>query len=492
MAEPDRIPWQFIEPLAAADFETNGRFGALEALREEWKNYLHALPDKEALQVRQRSLRRLSIETGFLERLYDIEWGLTLTLVAEGFAREVVERAQGQLDDDVLGTLRSQRDALEMVMDFVEARRTLSPGFIRELHHAMTRTQATYEARDARGEIFQRELAHGEWKQDPNHVILSDGTILEYTPPEHIPAEMDRLVELYRALEAQAVHPVVKAAWLHHRFVQIHPFADGNGRVARALTLLVMQTHRYAPLVVDRWHRKAYVQALEEARRGSLKELVKLFTNLESAALASELERPVKVEAGEALEAAHTLAAQLVAARDRKRSDVAKRLEVRARAIAGRIEAWFLQKEKEMRAVFSKQGLADVKFRVFSELGESEKARWFRTQVISSAHRAGHYADLTAFAGYVQLRVAIENATLRYVASIHGAGRETGVMAVTTFGTLRSAAEAGTGQNVATTFDAFRFAHTESLEDLDGRAPEIEELLDSGLTVALLKLHKRI
>jgi|GEM_PF-6737520 len=30
-------------------------------------------------------------------------------------------------------------------------------------------------------------------------------------------------------------HPLLVAAWLHHQFVQIHPFQDGNGRVTRAL-----------------------------------------------------------------------------------------------------------------------------------------------------------------------------------------------------------------------------------------------------------------
>jgi fido (protein-threonine AMPylation protein) len=72
-------------------------------------------------------------------------------------------------------------------------------------------------------------------------------------------------------------HPVVRSAWLHHRFVCVHPFQDGNGRVARALTLLVLLRNHYAPLVVDRNQRADYLDALDEANEGDLRPLVRLF-----------------------------------------------------------------------------------------------------------------------------------------------------------------------------------------------------------------------
>jgi len=44
---------------------------------------------------------------------------------------------------------------------------------------------------------------------------------------------MERLLELHQS--HMSVPPEVSAAWLHHRFTQIHPFQDGNGRIARAI-----------------------------------------------------------------------------------------------------------------------------------------------------------------------------------------------------------------------------------------------------------------
>ncbi len=493
MTHEQRIAWRPIEPLDA-DVPSNGAFVALEALRQEWRRFQDSLGEEDRTEIRGRSLRRLAIETGILERLYDVEWDLTLTLVAEGFARDVVERVKGRLDDHVLATLRAQRDALEMVVDFAGQQRPLSVGFIKELHHALTRTQATYTATDALGRTFERELLHGDWKRDPNHVELRDGTLLEYAPPEHVAAEMDRLVALFADLETTDAHPLVKAAWLHHRFVQIHPFADGNGRVARALMLLVVQQHHYAPLVVDRFHRDAYLTALDQANAGDLAPFVRLCVRLESAALVSELERPRRPESGAAHRVAHTLAAQLKATRDRQRSDVRQQLQARAVAVAGRVQHWFERQEAELRDVFNRQGLFDVRIKAFPELPPSAKAHWFRRQIFDVAHRLGHYADLSGYVGYCLLRIQVGSMVLRYIASLHGVGRDPGVMAVVTFGMLDSGEESEgdtLGRTFETTYgdDAFRFVAGESAEALEKRAEELYELLDEGLSGALLRLQ---
>ena len=88
---------------------------------------------------------------------------------------------------------------------------------------------------------------------------------------------MDRLIEYHRGHESVA--PEVEAAWLHHRFTQIHPFQDGNGRIARALATLVFVKAGWFPLVVRNEGRARYLDALERADAGDLSELVKLFAS---------------------------------------------------------------------------------------------------------------------------------------------------------------------------------------------------------------------
>ena len=503
--EIKRIAWKPIEPLDAGQLGLNGAMAALEALRQEWERYLGTLTSDEQAQVRQRSLRRLAVETGIIERLYDIDWGLTLTLVAEGFTKDVVERAGGRIDDHTLLTLQAQRESLGMVLDFVNEDRRLTPSFIKELHAAMTRTQRTYTATDVLGRTIETELPHGEWKHLPNHVLRKDGTLLEYAPPTQVASEMDRLAELYEDLEKKAVHPLVISAWLHHRFVQIHPFADGNGRVARALTLLILQKHRYAPLVIDRFHRSEYIDALEVANTGDLRPLNRLFVRLESSALASELERLEQPAAsGVAVEVAHTLAAQIAAHRQKRESELQQKLRVRGKALGARLGSWLKRKKQELQAVFKDQGTQGVTILTSIELPPSEKTRWFRLQVIESARATGHYANFDTFTGWGSLRVRVENLDLRYVVSIHGAGRDAGVLAVTTFGILgiRSSDKGGRSREIdpsakppeaiATTRDAFLLVHSESMEALDNRAQDLEDLLEEGLAVALSRLSQAL
>jgi fido (protein-threonine AMPylation protein) len=494
-----RVPWHPIAPLADEDRLSNGALASLDALREEWARRLREIADEELARIRQRSLRRLSVETGILERLYEVDWGLTLTLLAEGFTRDVVERAGGHVDDRTLATLRAQTDSLAMVLDFVRQQRPLTPGFIRELHHAITRTQDTYVVTDSLGRITETELQKGEWKTQSNHVLRNDNTLLEYAPPEHVSAEIDSLIQYWTELDATAIHPVVKAAWLHHRFVQIHPFADGNGRVARALTLLVLEKYQYAPLVVDRWHRTDYLRALDAANNGSLLELVRLFIRLEASALTNELERPLEpAVGGVALDVAHTLAAQLAETRRQRQSEIQRRLTARAVAVGGRMRQWFEQKRAALEEVFRNRGSTDVVVSAATEMPPSDRTHWFRRQIIEAAQVAGHYADFRTFCGWSSIRIRTDRWLLRYVASLHGAGREPGIMAVTTFAEIEShsAQESEDSspprEQIRTTFDAFRLVHTEAIEDINRRASELENLLDDGLAVSLAEMMKKL
>lgn len=58
----------------------------------------------------------------------------------------------------------------------------------------------------------------------------------------------------------------VKAIEAHYRLVSIHPFADGNGRVARLLLNCILLQNDYPPLVIPKESRRAYVTALEQGQ----------------------------------------------------------------------------------------------------------------------------------------------------------------------------------------------------------------------------------
>jgi fido (protein-threonine AMPylation protein) len=496
-AQPERIPWRSIEPLGNEDRFTNGTFGVLEALRTEWQRRLSLMPEQERSAARQRTLRKLAVETGIIERIYDVDWGLTQTLVAEGFTRDVVERAGGRVDDKTLFALRAHMDGIELVLHFIRAERKLSAGFVKELHQCLLQAQPYYVATDSLGRTFETELIRGDWKKHANHVQRGDGRILEYAPPEQVPSEMDRLVSLWEDLDRTSEHPLTKAAWLHHRLVQIHPFADGNGRVARALTLLVLEKHHYAPLVVDRWHRNEYLQALDDANDGNLASLTRLFVKLENAALTGELERPPMESQGLDGDIAHTLADQLARLKEQRTSAIQRKVEARTIAMSGRISSWFSAREQALSQLFSAKGV-DVDVHARAELNESNFRHWYHHQIIDSARAVGHFANFGLHQSWWRLRILTEGLQMDFVASMHGVGREPGVVAVTTFAEMRdrgrSAADANPSapEYVATAKDAFYFVHTEEISVIESRAAELDRVLEEGLAQALARLLKSI
>lgn len=76
---------------------------------------------------------------------------------------------------------------------------------------------------------------------------------------------MTDLVDWYNAAEAEGkLSPVELAALFHYRFIRIHPFEDGNGRIARLMMNFILHRHGY-PMIVVRSRRKSeYLEALHQ------------------------------------------------------------------------------------------------------------------------------------------------------------------------------------------------------------------------------------
>jgi Fic family protein len=97
------------------------------------------------------------------------------------------------------------------------------------------------------------EYHRGQYKQTENNVVAYDregkeiGVIFETTSPFQTPQEMQRLVEsTNQALTDKPVHPLLIIALFVVRFLAIHPFQDGNGRLSRILTTLMLLRSGYA------------------------------------------------------------------------------------------------------------------------------------------------------------------------------------------------------------------------------------------------------
>jgi Fic family protein len=253
--------------------------GELESLQRVWRRQKDELIEPQSLEEFEKRLRReWSIETGIIENVYTLDRGITKTLIEKGIDAALIPHGASDRDSTLVARIiQDHYDALEGMFDFVGGQRDLSTSYIKELHAALLRNQSTHTVVDQFGQAFEKPLEKGQYKTAPNSPTRPDGTIHEYCPPEQVASEMDRLVSMYEGHQPQGVPLEVEAAWLHHRFTQIHPFADGNGRVARAVASLVFIKAGWFPLIVDRDQWDRYVEALEKADHGDLRSLVALF-----------------------------------------------------------------------------------------------------------------------------------------------------------------------------------------------------------------------
>ena len=111
----------------------------------------------------------------------------------------------------------------------------------------------------------------------PNHVKTPTGEIHYYATPEETPAKMEELMNWLRGhQEKHDLHPVIVAVIFHHRFVSIHPFDDGNGRMARLLMNLLLLQDGYPPVVLKKEDRYTYYAALRQADVGELTPFIEL------------------------------------------------------------------------------------------------------------------------------------------------------------------------------------------------------------------------
>ena len=247
--------------------------GELGPLLQFWNDQRADLEQSGALaEFNKRLGREWSIETGQIEGVYDIDRGITQTLIERGIDADLIGNQPGQKAPELIASIiQDHADVLEGLFQFVKGDRPLSKSYVHELHTALLRHQETTTMVDQFGNLFESKLVKGKYKERPNNPKKPDGSMHQYCPPEQVESEMECVLALHAEHEKKGVPVEVEAAWLHHRFTQIHPYQDGNGRVARALASLLFIKAGWFPVVVTRDERSRYIDALEAADNRDLR-----------------------------------------------------------------------------------------------------------------------------------------------------------------------------------------------------------------------------
>lgn len=274
--------------LAAADaaYEPFAPFVAWAAepvARGSWEDAAsHLAASRDAASVEEVNtaldevLRAAAVDTGAIEGLYRADRGFTLSV-----ARNVISLDQAEVEAGIgfRRTFEAQLAGFQMAVALATGGEVLTEAAIREVHRVTCADDATYRVLTPHG-VQERALDLGAYKVEPNHVQRADGSFHSYAPVDRVPDEMHRLVDEMRSDDFAAAPAVVQAAFVHHALTSIHPFSDGNGRVARLLASVWLLRAASIPLWVEVSDREAYVDALAAADGGDRQPFLRFVTSV--------------------------------------------------------------------------------------------------------------------------------------------------------------------------------------------------------------------
>lgn len=222
-----------------------------------WQN-LQPLSEKD----RERLSRRFTVDFNYNSNHIEgntLTYGQTEILLLFG-------KVVGEADLRHVQEMTASNVGLRMMTEAAALKdMPLTQNFIRTLHKTLLREDyIVYRGLPDGGQTSY--LIHaGQYKTRPNSVITRYGDRIEYASPEETPSLMSDLVDWYNEAEQDAkLSPVELAALFHYRYIRIHPFEDGNGRIARLMVNYILSRHGY-PMVVVRGRKKnEYLEALHQ------------------------------------------------------------------------------------------------------------------------------------------------------------------------------------------------------------------------------------
>ncbi len=468
----------------------------LRALWTVWLEKQDELENSGAFQDFLKKMQReWAIETGIIERLYTWDRGVTEVLIQQGIDSSLIAHKGGiqrEKAEHIKRIIDDQLSIVEGLFSFVKGEQPLTEHFIRGLQAQFTEHQDYTEALAADGTLLRVALEKGQYKTLPNNPKRPDGLVHAYCPPELAQEEMSRLVGWYREAE-DTVPTEIKAAWLHHRFTQIHPFQDGNGRVARALASLVFLKDRYFPLVIRDSDRKEYIGALELADDGDLRPLVNLFSRRQKEAILRALGLEQQVQ--QSNHAEQIMLSTLQVLKDKHDGE-----HKRFAQVYGYADDLFLI-AKERLDLFTQKldnALMEVtppnqeRYRAYlhSADNESDRKHYFYHQIVDTAQKFDYFANLERYRAWLRISIRT-NEIFEFVVSLHGYGYgETGIMAASAFTDRRVDKEGGGTETIGTqpaSIDLFQFNYAESRESTEER---FREWLESALAIAMAEWNR--
>jgi Fic family protein len=233
----------------------------IETLSKELNNLPKLLPEVEN-KLWQKYRLEFNYNSNHMEG-NTLTYGQTELLL-------IFEKTTGDHQIREFEEMKAHDVALKMIVELAnDKERDLNEIFIKELNQCILVRPYYKDAITADGQKTRKEILVGEYKKLPNHVLLQNGETFYYASPEETPAKMGDLMGFYKSGAINFdTNPVELAAMIHYKFVRIHPFDDGNGRMARLLMNYILLKNNLPPVVIKSADKPKYLTALNKADTG--------------------------------------------------------------------------------------------------------------------------------------------------------------------------------------------------------------------------------
>ena len=230
----------------------------LETALEKWQS-IQPISDVNRERLSQRFTVDFNYNSNHIEG-NTLTYGQTEILLLFG-------KVIGEADVHDVQEMTASNVGLKMMTEEAAIKEMpLTQNFIRTLHKTLLREDYTVYRNLPDGQQTSYVIHAGQYKTRPNSVITRYGDRFEYASPEETPGLMTDLVDWYNKAELEGkLSPVELATLFHYRYIRIHPFEDGNGRIARLMVNFILMRHDYPMIVVRSRKKSEYLEALHRA-----------------------------------------------------------------------------------------------------------------------------------------------------------------------------------------------------------------------------------
>ncbi len=224
---------------------------------EQWKS-MQPLSEMDTLRLQNKFMLDFNYNSNHIEG-NTLTYGQTEVLLLFG-------EAIGNAPMRDFEEMKAHNLCLNLMIDEALNGKQMTEAFIRQLHKVMLREDYEVPVKSLSGVITSYTVHAGIYKTRPNSVKTPAGTMFYYATPEETPALMSDLVRWYNDASASNEYsPIELAAIFHYRYIRIHPFEDGNGRIARLLVNYILKQHDWPMMVVKTKNKASYLTALAQA-----------------------------------------------------------------------------------------------------------------------------------------------------------------------------------------------------------------------------------